>query len=250
MSGPIPARDQRLLCTRSGSVCANPKCRKELVIALTKEGDRESTVAEMAHIKGEKPTAPRYDPNMTDPQRNAYSNLIFLCRACHKEIDDQPKKYTVEILHEMKKNHEEWVKETLRSNIINVTFAELEVITKYLNSNQIEADESYTLIPPKEKIQKNELSQLTERLITMGLTQVKYVAKFIENFPDIEFGTRLRNGFISEYEKIRGEQGLKGDDLFDELVQFASGGSGNGKLRAAGLSVLVYLFEKCEVFEK
>ena len=83
----------------------------------------------------------------------------------------------------------------------------------------------------------------------MALTQVKQVAKFIEGTPDIEFGERLRNGFVAEYERLRNE-GLRGDLLFDQLVQFSSGGRGDAKLRAAGLTVLVYLFEKCEVFEK
>ncbi|RPJ75733.1 MAG: HNH endonuclease, partial [Alphaproteobacteria bacterium] len=99
MSGTIPQRDQKILCTRSGNRCALPKCHKELVINKT-ESDRESLIGEMAHIKGEKPEAPRYDDSMTDKQRNAYDNLIFVCTSCHKMIDDQPNTYTVEKLHE------------------------------------------------------------------------------------------------------------------------------------------------------
>ncbi len=215
----------------------------------TVEGDRVSLVGETAHIKGEKPNAPRYDPLMKPKERNEYPNLIFVCGACHKEIDDQPEKYTVEKLQKMKDDHEKWVRETLRDSIIQVTFSELETVSQYLITKHVPVEESYIIIPPKEKIKKNELSTSTERLITMALTQVKQVAKFIEGTPDIEFGERLRNGFVAEYERLRNE-GLRGDLLFDQLVQFSSGGRGDAKLRAAGLTVLVYLFEKCEVFEK
>jgi len=93
------------------------------------------------------------------------------------------------------------------------------------------------------------LSSSTERLITMGLTQVKQVEKFIDDSPDINFGDRLKSGFVSEYEKLK-LGGLNGDDLFIALLEFAQGSNNDLKLRAAGLAVLVYLFESCEVFEK
>lgn len=249
LSGQIPLRDQKILCTRSGNRCANPECRKILVINSTKS-DRESLVAQMAHIKGEKPGAPRYDSSMSDKQRNSYENLILLCNVCHKMIDDQYNTFTVEKLYEMKQNHEKWVLESTEKEITNVTFAELEIVTKYLISNQVETTDSYTLIPPKEKIRKNELSSSTERLITRGLTEVKQVGQYIDGSTDMQFGDRLKQGFVTEYQRLRNEEKLSGDDLFNALLEFASGKSTDFKRRAAGLSVLVYLFEKCEVFEK
>ena len=62
----------------------------------------------------------------------------------------------------------------------------------------------------------------------------------------MQFGMRLKAGFVSEYKRLL-EGGLKGDLLFMSLVRFAAGRSGN---ESAGLVVLVYLFESCEVFEK
>lgn len=138
----------------------------------------------------------------------------------------------------------------MKKEIINVTFSELNVVTKYLVSGQFISDDSYAIIPPKEKIKKNELSSTTEQLITMGLIQVKQVSQFIEKCPDIEFGERLKQGFIMEYKRLKNEECLKGDDLFNALLDFASGRSNNFTNKAAGLSVLVYLFEKCDVFEK
>ncbi len=226
-----------------------PECRKVLIVDKT-EDDEESLVAVMAHIKGEKSTASRYDSNMSDSERNSYDNLILVCNNCHKVIDDQPNTYTVEKLQKIKKQHEKWVIESTEKEIINITFAELSVVTKYLISGQFVSSDSLTIVPPREKIKKNDLSTSIEQLITMGMTQVRQVSNFIDKCPDIEFGERLKQGFVVEYEKLKNEEGLKGDDLFNTLLDFASNKSSDFKNKAAGLTVLVYLFEKCEVFEK
>jgi hypothetical protein len=65
-----------------------------------------------------------------------------------------------------------------------------------------------------------------------------------------EFTSALINGFVIEYNRLREQEVLVGDALFEGLLEFACRGSSDFKQRAAGLSVLVYLFEKCEVFEK
>ncbi len=249
MSSNIPLKDLKKLCIKSGNRCAIPDCHKELVIERT-ENDADCIIGEIAHIKGERQSSARFDPHMMDKQRNSYDNLILLCSNCHKMIDDQINTYTVEKLHELKQNHEKWVIESTEKEVINVTFLELSWVTKYLVSGQFTPSESLRIIPPREKIRKNELSATTEQLITMGMTQVRQVARFIDNCPEVEFGERLKQGFVSEYEKLLNEDGLKGDDLFNALLDFASGGSKEFKNKAAGLSVLVYLFEKCEVFEK
>ena len=88
MSKSISSTDLKKLCLRSGNRCAFPGCNDILIVDKT-DKDGESIVGEMAHIKGEKPNAPRYDHNMSDEERNGYSNRILLCRKHHKIIDDQ-----------------------------------------------------------------------------------------------------------------------------------------------------------------
>ena len=90
----------------------------------------------MAHIKGEKLTAARYDPKMTDKERNSHENLILLCRDHHKMINGSPQTYTVERLHEIKRQHQLWADEMTKEEILNVTFAELSVVTKNLVSGR------------------------------------------------------------------------------------------------------------------
>ena len=80
---------------------------------------------------------------------------------------------------------------------------------------------------------------------------MKQVGDFSSKIPDIDFGEHLKEGFVSKiYQRLKNVEKLSGDMLFNALFEFATKGCNDFKQRAAGLSVLVYLFEKCEVFEK
>ena len=249
MSGYISQRIQKILFLRSGNRCALPDCRRELVIVVN-NNDPDTPLAEIAHIKGEKPGSARYDPSMTEDERNSAENLIIVCPTCHKKIDNQLTAYTVEELTRIKKEHEKWISDTTNLEAVNITFSELDVVTKYLVASEISSNGSLIVVPLREKMIRNKLTYASEKNILIGLLQVSQVGKFIEDCPDPLFGERLKQGFVSEYRKLKSEEGLVSDDLFDGLFEFASKGSKNFLYRAASLSVLVYLFEKCEVFER
>jgi hypothetical protein len=85
----------------SGNRCAFPDCPTRLV-----ERDTGSVVGEVCHIKGEKPSAPRFDPAQSNEERHGFDNLILLCNVHHKVIDDNPQTYPVERLLKMKEDHE------------------------------------------------------------------------------------------------------------------------------------------------
>jgi len=242
----ISLRDAKILWGKSGSKCA---ISKKNLIQEKKEGNNY-IIGEVAHIEGEKPGSARYNPNMTDVDRNSYENLILLSPNSHTIIDNNPEEYTVDKLKQIKTNHEEWVESSLKTHMPNVTFAELEVIVKYLVATPIlGSDDSMTLIPPKEKIERNNLSTEVENLITTGMLQVKQVKKYLNTHLDIQFAERLKVGFVNKYKKFR-KEGLEGDALFYALLDFSSNNSSDFKIMAAGLSVLTYYFELCEVFEK
>ena len=90
----------------SGNMCAFPDCGRPLV-----DPTSGSILGEVCHIKGEKPDAARYDSSQTDLQRHGFGNLILLCRAHHKIIDDNPQEHPVEKLKEWKASHEARCKE-------------------------------------------------------------------------------------------------------------------------------------------
>ncbi len=249
MSGNIPPKQQKIVCIKSGNRCALPDCRREL-IEPGNDFDNAAIIGVIAHIKGENPGSARYDTNMSDTERNSYPNLLLLCPNCHTKIDNQPNTYTDVMLFQIKKEHEDWIRECTKAEVVNVTFAELNVVTKYLISGQSMPSDDFTVIPPKDKIKKNNLSGSIEALINMGSIQANQVGDYIGKSPDIDFGERLKQGFVMKYEQLKNAEELEGDNLFMALLDFSSGGSNNFKQKAAGLAVLVYLFEKCEVFEK
>ncbi len=102
-SGPTePSRPTvKRLYALTGNRCAFPGCTTRLVDRAT-----GSVVGEVCHIKGEKPTAPRYDAAQTDLERHGFDNLIVLCNVHHKVVDDNHQDYPDERLLKMKSDHE------------------------------------------------------------------------------------------------------------------------------------------------
>jgi len=85
----------------------------------------------------------------------------------------------------------------------------------------------------------------------MGLAAMPDVKAFVisEAKNDSEFPERLKAGFLEEYYRLR-KEGVIGDELFDLMCQFAQRGFKEQNQRSAGLAILIYFFESCEVFEK
>ena len=106
----ITDRTRRILWGRSGNRCIF--CRRELVVNAT-AADDESVVGDECHIISSHPNGPRYDPSYSVKKLHVCENLILLCRVHHKMIDDQCESYTVDILRQMKVNHDLWVSQKL-----------------------------------------------------------------------------------------------------------------------------------------
>lgn len=250
------ARTKVILAFKSGNMCAFSNCRK----ALTSDGVKSDTaiVGEAAHIYGEKPgkegkpASARYRADMTDAKRNHYDNLIYLCPTCHTKIDKQEKDYPADLLFALKAEHESWVAEQLDQGMSEVSFAELEVAAKALASGRHSSNgDSFEVIPPEEKINKNELSDTVRSDIAMGLSKSHEVERFLANMAtnvDEDFPERLKSGFKEKYLELK--KTLSGDELFASMLEFAQAGQKGFRQQAAGLAILSHLFHLCEVFEK
>lgn len=248
-----------LLAYRSGDRCALPDCGRGLSPG-SDNGD-PINVGEAAHIAGEhdgKGTtkrSARYDPNMTDEARNHYSNLIYLCSTCHTKIDAIPqgeRDYPVERLQELKADHEKRVREAVTEAFADVGFPELEEATQWIMQvNPCQPGSDFSVIPPEEKLKKNELGNGSRTIITMGLSVAREVRAYVESVAQTDqyFPDRLKSGFLEEYFRLK-KDGYRGDDLFDLMCRFSQRGFREQAKQSAGLAVLTYLFEACEVFEK
>jgi len=105
----ITDKTRKILWGRSGNRCAI--CKRELIVTATV--GNQSVVADECHIVSSRSNGPRNDPSYPPEKLDTYENLILLCRVHHKMIDDQCESYTVNILRQMKANHEVWVSRNL-----------------------------------------------------------------------------------------------------------------------------------------
>ena len=248
----IRQSQSQLLWGLAAARCSFPDCRKVLVNPESGSDDPD-TIGEQAHIVpySDSPSAPRYDPAYPTEEKNKYDNLILLCPTHHTIVDKDPSTYTVEKLRLMKREHETWIRGRLQNSVVTLNFQELEAVTEHLRSSLLPSDTDLRVVPPMEKMKRNNLTSPVDKHVTMGLANASLVEDFINTKCSIDpdFETRLRMHFVTEYNQLF-MSGVSGNDLFFSLLEFASRNSQDFTQQAAGLTVLTYFFEKCEVFEK
>jgi hypothetical protein len=190
---------------------------------------------------------------MPASERDSHRNLILLCPTHHAVVDKTPHSHNAETLKQWKSDHEDWVHTELAAAMPSVTFAELAVITDAMVNNPGPISDDFSITRPSEKMARNGLSVRVEGDLAMGLSRSSVVERFIQDFSttDPQFGERLTQRFVAEYQSLH-QEGVRGDDLFESLMQFAADSAPrrNFRLQAAGLAVLSHLFEKCEIFDK
>lgn len=107
----ISDKTRKVLWARSGNLCAI--CKRALVVNKT-DTDKDSVVGQECHIISGKQEGPRYDPSIPAELFDDVSNLILLCAADHKMVDDQNEKYSSAVLGKLKAEYERWVADRLR----------------------------------------------------------------------------------------------------------------------------------------
>jgi len=256
MSGYVPPKQIKILALRNGNICAFPGCTQ--VLSLDSVEGEAMVIGVVAHISGEKPKSARYDAKMTDGERGAYDNLIYLCPTHHTQIDapENQSEFSVARLKEMKREHEAKVEMAQRRAMIEVGSAELEVIANAMMATA-EPDiglADLQITDPTAKMAKNQLTEAIVGLLRMALAAAPRVRYFIDGYTkvDPEFADRLKAGFVKRYQEMKAV-GLEGDELFLSLYQSCGPTIPQKpedlKLQSAALALLGYLFEMCEVFE-
>lgn len=242
----------------SGNRCAMPSCRRPLA---ERNGQEVVFLGQAAHIAGEHGgtdsgrAAARYDPTMTSEQRNSLANLIYVCPTCHSKIDSYPtgeRDYTVQHLLDIKQDHESAAKEAMDAAMTSVSFVELETATRWVTNLPPQPGQDFVRIPLGDKIRKNDLSTASQNLIRSHLTVTPQVREFIQriSLEDSDFPERLKAGFLKHYYQLRANGILNGEHLFNSMCLFSTCGFIDATTQFAAQSVLIYLFETCEVFEK
>ncbi len=92
---------KELLAKRVGMRCSNPNCR-QLTSGPQEDPTKALNVGVAAHVAAASKGGPRYDARMTSEQRKAPENGIWLCQNCAKLVDNDAKRYPVDLLQEWK----------------------------------------------------------------------------------------------------------------------------------------------------
>ena len=242
--------DIKLLWGRSAGRCAFPGCRESCILEGTASESPSARRGRIAHIVAHSDTGPRSSPSLSPQDRRKYANLILLCANHHDDVDAHEATYTVEILRQWKREHEQWVNTSLAKEMPKIGFAELEVVCRGIVSVQMAPNIDFHVLAPKEKMAKNGLTAEVRFLLETGSGKIPEVSAFVSHIAtmDYSFPERLVSGFRREYDRLLLE-GIQGDGLFFALQKFASLGSDDMVQMSAGLAVLSYLFHTCEVFE-
>lgn len=242
--------DIKILWGQAGGRCAFPGCRRGLVEEATAH-DPKKVIGKIAHIVADSDSGPRADPAMPADDRRREPNLILLCGTHHDIVDVQPNSHTIDDLRSWKADHIAWVRTQLTEAVTSVDFAELQRLTDVL---VLQAAPRVADIapptPPPEKLRRNDLTVAVATRLQIGSLRFLDVEEFVARTTqsDDGFGERLRAGFRERYDALAAA-GSSGDQLFEELVEWAAGGSTEFDVLAASLAVVTYLFTVCDLFE-
>lgn len=233
----------------SDNLC--PLCKNKIV-KETSYGPRY--FAQAAHIYGNNPGSARYISDMTDDERNHINNLVYICNNCHAVLDADPDAFSADQLLRAKKEHEEAVKERRERQIESFTFDALDRVAKwirYKDDQPFSFREDWNLMEIGEKIKKNNLSDEVKSQIIQLIAHTTKVGEYItsEEKKDPMLSEELVAGFRKRYYDFF-TQGKRGDELFIAMTNFSCDYEGRTNDHFAYFAVLIYLFERCEVFEK
>ena len=149
------AADKAALFSQS-LVCYWPDCT---VQAITMVDDAPEIAVDIAHIRALHTGGARYDETMSDQERNAFPNLILLCRPHHKRVDTRERQYPVELLTGWKRKadrrygdvfdtlgSETWTPESLGQAITGALESRLKKLEEAVNQLAEVDQESATLM--------------------------------------------------------------------------------------------------------
>lgn len=102
--------------------------------------------------------------------------------------------------------------------------------------------------PSADKLARNALSREAVELLRLGRRKEPLVERYLHRTPKADSGERIAEAFRRLYADLR-EEGRSPDEILGTLQQYAGAKRGGPRRQAAGLAVLSYYFERCDIFE-
>ncbi len=224
MSG-ISLKTVKHLFAASANRCSHPGCIQEMVT------DRGMVIGEICHITASSLRGPRYDPTLTDEERDSFANLILLCPTHHKMADDDTARYTPALLRDLKQM-------SARNGLVELTAADLTKVEK-LHAAHVtinvgrgshvrvehaqEVHAQNVKVPRKTRVEK----AAHPESIAAHLDMSGYVKYLIRRYQKFQHGDKDKIGrgkYVIIYNAIRGEFGRSWEDMaqadFGSLAAF------------------------------
>lgn len=252
-----PMQDVKLLYSRVMGGCCFPGCTNTC-IEEDLATEKAVNSGQIAHIEGVAENSMRYNSELTKSERDSYKNWILMCGLHHPKIDATNARavstYTTETIRGWKNEVESRLVRQTQKTMPDLSSAELEVVTKFLLKNSgtpVTTAGDFQLTDVRTKINKNKLSGYVSSLLEVGIAKAPEVSNYLKQMESFDSGftEQLRLGFVQKYLEFH-ERGYSQDSLFECLREYACQNSRDPHRQAAGLAVLSYFFELCEVFEK
>jgi hypothetical protein len=101
MRDDFPADVKQVLAFRVSTTCSNPQCLADTA-GPQEDPSKAVNVGVAAHITSAAEGGPRFNPNLTPPQRGSAENGIWLCQTCAKLIDNDVTLHPEELLRAWK----------------------------------------------------------------------------------------------------------------------------------------------------
>jgi len=211
----ISLKTHKMLWGRSGNRCAFPSCRR-LLVEDESQTDDASIVGDEAHIVAREIDGPRGQSLLTSEERDKFDNLVLLCKIHHKQIDDQPNNFTIDVLQKMKNEHLNWVNLNLNPNINKQKEDELyaKYIDKWIELANVTNWKNWTSFvfgSGQPRISANQLNNLIE------LNEYIYSRIWPRQYANVEFAFNnfrlILNDFINVFNVYRENIG-ESDELW------------------------------------
>jgi hypothetical protein len=103
----FPEGTKRALALRAGHHCSFPGCPQSTAGPSDESPEKFTNIGVAAHICAAAPGGRRYAATMTPEERSHITNGIWLCPNHAALIDRDEVRYTIDVLREMKRKHED-----------------------------------------------------------------------------------------------------------------------------------------------
>ena len=134
-----------------------------------------------------------------------------------------------------------------QSTVNNLVFDDIVHVIDALQKQEPAHSGSFPPAPSPEKLQRNNLSQSSAGLLSLGRTKARLVETYFKKAGSADLGEKIAEAFNNRYYELKQETD-DADKIFTGLCNFA-GNYETTKEQVAVFAILAYFFDNCDIFE-